>query len=664
MALHSDRPESSAGLRQSAAGFGERLAGTGRGLLSRVGPGSRLFRAIAGVGARADLATRRVIGRALDSALADRVNDWLERAQAPLHAAGRWIAGTAPARMISGTIARRIFVANLLGLFVLLGGILWLSQQQEWLIAAKRDSLRVQGDIIAAAIAANVSLDTDRLTLDADKLTEIGGSRAPFRDDAFAAFDLSLKPDRVGPVLRRLMLNANNTRARLYDREGELLVDTQRAVPERIPPRSADEPARKVRVKTFWTRVTDLFDSSELTVYREIGGANGTYYPEVRSALKGETPEPMLLLNSQNKKIVSLAVPIQRRNQTLGVLLLSTRPGDIDKVLAKERRIIFSLAAMALLTTLMASLMLNRTIAGPVRRLSAAAERVSQSINARAELPDYSDRRDEVGQLAGAFKRMTMSLFRRIEASEKFAADVAHELKNPLTAARSTAETMAYARTEEEREELVRRIKDELARLNRLISDVSNASRLEAELARRKNAPVDIRAVLTGVVEVLRDINQIEGLSITVDIADENGRRPLVILGHEGRLGQVVTNLLDNAVSFSKEGGEVNVKARHIGGEIEILVEDTGPGMPEDKLEAIFERFYSDRPETDHKRGKNSGLGLSISREIVNAHGGRIWAENRPPRTGKMRPGGARFVVRLPATAGTTGRGASALGRR
>lgn len=198
-----------------------------------------------------------------------------------------------------------------------------------------------------------------------------------------------------------------------------------------------------------------MFDGADINVYREIGTANGNSYPEVRQALKGHSLPAMLLLNDKNKQIVSLAVPILRRNAVIGAVLLSTRPGEIDEVLTKERWIILSLAVMALLATLMASMMLDRTIAAPVRRLSAAAEHVSQSINARADLPDFVGRKDEVGQMADAFKRMTAALYRRIEASEKFAADVAHELKNPLAAARSMAETLSYARTPEERDELV-----------------------------------------------------------------------------------------------------------------------------------------------------------------------------------------------------------------
>ena len=566
-------------------------------------------------------------------------------------------------RFFSKTLARRIFVANLLGLAVLVGGMLWLGQHQAWLITAKRESLRVQSEIIAAAIAASASVDTDKLTFDPDRLPEVEGSRLPYRDDAFAAYELSLRPDRVGPVLKRLIQTTQNTRGRIYSRDGDLIVDTIRAVNNGGRPVVAPPADEKIRVKTAWTRMTAWFDRSELPVYREIGSANGNNYPEVRQALRGVAPPPMLLLNDEGKQIVSLAVPIQRKNATLGALLLSTRPGEIDEILSAERWIIFYLVAMAMLATLMASMLLDHTIASPVRRLSAAAEQVSQNISARAELPDYANRRDEVGQMAHSFTRMTAALFRRIESSEKFAADVAHELKNPLAAARSTAESMQYVKSPEQLNQLVGQIQGELKRLNRLITDVANASRLDAELARQKNQPVDMRQTVGNVVQVFCDLHSEDDIRIRLGDSPDGNIEPLVVMGHEGRLAQVVTNLLDNAVSFSKPGQTVTVSAFRAGAEIEIAIDDEGPGMPEDKLEAVFERFYSDRPESDRLRGKNSGLGLSISREIIIAHEGRIWAENRKlPASGaggqtqgaqpteEAQPiVGARFVVRLPA---------------
>ncbi len=575
-------------------------------------------------------------------------------------------------RFISASLVRRILVSNLLGLAILLGGILYLTQHHAWLIDAKRESLKVQGEIIAAAIAANASLETERIVLDPDKLPEAEGSRAPFRDDGFAALELSIRPERVTPILRRL-IQPTNTRARIYGRDGALVVDSAwlltRGLLTRPDPPSADE---RPKTKNFWTRLTYWLIDKELPVYKEIGSANGTNYPEVSIALKG-TSTAMLLLNEKYEQIVSVAVPIQRRNAVQGVLLLSTRPGEIDKVLAEERLIILGLAALALLATIVVSLLLARTVAGPMQRLSAAAEQVSRDLTARKNLPTYANRRDEVGQMAAAFGAMTAALYRRIEASEKFAADVAHELKNPLTAARSTAESLGYAKTPEQRDQLIYQIQSELKRLNRLITDVSNASRLDAELARQERLPIDLSGVLTSVTDIFRDILSDDTRRIRLDVEPAH-EGAYVVRGDDGRLGQVLTNLVDNALSFSPDGGAVTVRLRLAAPHVEIAVEDEGPGIPEDRLAIIFDRFYTDRPATEAQRGKNSGLGLSISREIVKSHGGEIWAENRygdgarPPApttvSGKTaaakagpKPLGARFVVRLPMMAQTTARG-------
>jgi two-component system sensor histidine kinase ChvG len=281
-----------------------------------------------------------------------------------------------------------------------------------------------------------------------------------------------------------------------------------------------------------------------------------------------------------------------------------------------------------------------------MRRLSDAAYRVTQNISAREQLPDLTARRDEVGQTGRAFVAMTDALYRRIEASEKFAADVAHELKNPLAAARSTAEAMAYAKSDADRDGLVQEIQAELKRLNRLINDISSTSRLDAELARQEMQTIDIRGVLDGINGLFADMLADDSRKLRV-LVEPGSPSSYTVRGNDGRLGQVFTNLIDNALSFSPEGASVTVRARPVGNKVEITIDDEGPGIPPNKLGQIFDRFYSDRPATDTKRGKNSGLGLSISREIVASHNGEIFAENLglnaiPSRTG------ARFTVRLP----------------
>jgi two-component system sensor histidine kinase ChvG len=575
-----------------------------------------------------------------------------------------WFRRQPVVRFVSGSLLRRILVSNLIGFFILVGGILYLGWFHTWLIDAKLDALKTQGKIIADSIASNAKVVRERIVLDPNALPDAKSDAQAFPDDGLAALELSIHPEEVTPILRKL-IQPTNTRARIYGRDGTLIVDTAQTLAQwnamrNEPPPTSDNP----KPQNMWTRFARYFFKEPLPVYQEIGIGNGMTYKEVRDALVGEE-KSMLLLNSKGEQIVSIALPIRRFNEIQGVLLLSTRPGQIDKILREERTVILVLAAIALLASVVTSLLLARTVAGPMRRLSAAAEQVSHTIEARAQLPEFSGRNDEVGQMADAFQAMNSALCRRIEASEKFAADVAHELKNPLTAARSTAESLGFAKTEEERLHLVHQIQGELKRLNRLITDVSNASRLDAELARKEMRPVDVTSMLHNIVSIFRDIIGGDSRALMLAIASEPFPGAFSVNGDEGRLGQVLTNLIDNAISFSPEGGTVIVRARAAPPFVEILVEDEGPGIPEDRLEIVFDRFYSDRPATDTSRGKNSGLGLSISREIVIAHGGQIVAQNiyAEGAGADAPPTGARFVVRLPIM-GQAARGGAPVARR
>jgi two-component system sensor histidine kinase ChvG len=299
------------------------------------------------------------------------------------------------------------------------------------------------------------------------------------------------------------------------------------------------------------------------------------------------------------------------------------------------------------------SFLLAGTIAGPVRRLAESAQLVRRRIRTRVEIPDLSHRRDEIGHLSGSLRDMTDALYTRIEAIESFAADVAHELKNPLTSLRSAVETLPLAKSDESRSRLLAVIQHDVRRLDRLISDISDASRLDAEMQRHEAQPVELIKLLTTVVGVA---NERRDDGVTVDLKFEGGRpAAFTVLGHDSRLGEVIDNLIDNARSFSPSGGTVRVTCRRVKNEVEITVDDDGPGVPADAVEKIFERFYTHRPDQDF--GQNSGLGLSISKHIIEAHGGRIWAENRQPVASAVStapdetpaPLGARFIVRLPA---------------
>jgi two-component system sensor histidine kinase ChvG len=296
------------------------------------------------------------------------------------------------------------------------------------------------------------------------------------------------------------------------------------------------------------------------------------------------------------------------------------------------------------------SLFLAGAIAGPVRRLAEAAERVRWGTKSRQEIPDFTTRSDEIGHLSGALRDMTKALYNRIDAIESFAADVAHELKNPLTSLRSAVETLPLARNDDSRQRLLSIIQHDVKRLDRLISDISDASRLDAELARADAEPVDMVRLLDAVVSVANERRQEHDPLITLSIDRQaQGRDAFLVLGHDSRLGQIFNNLIDNARSFSPPDETVKVSMRRRKNQVEILVEDSGPGIEPDALDRIFERFYTDRPEQGF--GQNSGLGLSISRQIIEAHRGTIRAENRlgpPDEDGEPTRLGARFVIRLP----------------
>jgi two-component system sensor histidine kinase ChvG len=550
----------------------------------------------------------------------------------------------------SSSLTRRIVVLNVAGLLALVLSILYLSQFRASLIDARVQSLLVQGEIIAGAIAGSATVETDTITIDPDKLLELqtGESYGPI-DESLSALEFPINPERVAPLLRRLVL-PTRTQARIYDREGALLLDTRnlygRGDVLRFDLIPVDD--RPSRLERAWIAIKNWFGRVNLPVYKDLGPANGKGYPEVVQALNG-LKSSSVRVNERGEIIVLVTVPVQRFRAVRGALLLSTEGGEIDSAVAAERfQVLMLFLALGAVMVLL-SMLLARTIAGPVRRLAEGAETVRRRIKTRGEIPDFTYRRDEIGELSGAFREMTNSLYRRIEAIESFAADVAHELKNPLTSLRSAVETMPLAKTPESRARLLGVIEHDVKRLDRLISDVSDASRLDAELLRQESVPVDLTRLLNTVVTVANEVRRDDGVKIT--LAFEGGAPDsFVVPGHDSRLGQVVDNLIENARSFSLQGGTVRITARRLRNAVEITVDDDGPGIQPEAMERIFERFYTDRPHQGF--GQNSGLGLSISRQIIDAHGGRIRAENRMGvATGPEGPKvlGARFVVRLPA---------------
>jgi two-component system sensor histidine kinase ChvG len=553
---------------------------------------------------------------------------------------------------VFSSLTRRILILNLAALGVLVIGILYLNQFREGLIDARVESLMTQGEIIAAAIAASATVETDAITVDPEKLLELqaGQSLAPGTDQ-LESLDFPINPELVAPLLRRL-ISPTLTRARIYDRDANLLLDSRHLYSRGqilrydLEPIEEAEPDLLDRFRKFFG---NLFQRTDLPVYREQPGGSGAAFPEVMNALTGSR-STVVRISEQGELIVSVAVPVQRFRAVLGVLMLSTQGGDIDKIVSAERMAIFRVFAVAAVVNAILSMLLASTIANPLRRLSAAAVRVRRGVRSREEIPDFSDRQDEIGNLSIALRDMTNALYARIEAIESFAADVSHELKNPLTSLRSAVETLPLAKTPESHKRLLDVIQHDVRRLDRLITDISDASRLDAELAREDAVRVDLKKFIGDLLGAARDSSR-HKRPVAIDFKAAKlpqGVKGYFVQGHDLRLGQVFTNLIENARSFvPEEGGRISVNLSRSGRRIFVTIEDNGPGIRVENIDRIFERFYTDRPGGE-AFGQNSGLGLSISRQIVEAHGGTLTAENiTGGKPGEIR--GARFVVTLPA---------------
>lgn len=581
------------------------------------------------------------------SALA-RLSVWLAAAAEPLLdwlARRRWLGG------LFGSVTGKIVFLNLLGLLGLTLAMLFFSPIQASLVAAKLDGLISESEVIAGSITSSTTRESDRLVLDPSAMEP--GHGADLRR-ALGGLSLSfpINTQRVESLIHRVA-DGGGLRVRLFRPDGAFMYDS-----EDQPERTSKHPDQP-QIKTFWTELIDAFDGTSLPVYRDLGRANPTAYPEVKDALNGVS-KPLILVSDRGSRSVTIASPL-KRDGILGVMLLSTRYGEIDKLVWAERKTVLWLGFAGLVMMTLTSLLLAGTIALPLQRLADAAGRVQLNLKRREDLPDFDQRGDEVGNLSKTLRSMTEALYKRIEASERFAADVAHELKNPLTSVRSAAETLPRVKNEADRKLLTDTIQNDVKRLTRLIDDISKATRADAEMALNVAEPVDVVGMLQTLAEVFNNVHVQGGQTVVTDIAPCGlpMAQAFSIQGHDIRLGQVFKNLLDNALSFSPPEGRVWIKASRTETVVQIAIEDEGPGIPGGNFEKIFNRFYTDRPVGSF--GNNSGLGLSICKEIVAAHGGKIWAENRVEntvqRSGNSDLGvvtsavaGARFIVELPAT--------------
>ncbi|WP_173004667.1 sensor histidine kinase [Rhizobium dioscoreae] len=553
---------------------------------------------------------------------------------------------------VFSSLTRRILFFNLAALVVLVGGILYLNQFREGLIDARVESLLTQGEIIAGAVSASASVDTNSITIDPQKLLELqaGQSITPVPNDEDLEFPID--PEKVAPVLTRL-ISPTRTRARIFDADANLLLDSRhlysrgQVLRYDLPPVDDEKQSWS---DWFSGLLNKMLQPGNLPVYKEAPGGDGSIYPEVMNALTG-VRGAVVRTTEKGELIVSVAVPIQRFRAVLGVLLLSTQAGDIDKIVHAERLAIMRVFGVATLVNVVLSLLLSSTIANPLRRLSAAAIRVRRGgAKEREEIPDFSARQDEIGNLSIALRDMTSALYDRIDAIESFAADVSHELKNPLTSLRSAVETLPLAKSDDSKKRLMDVIQHDVRRLDRLISDISDASRLDAELARSDAKSLDLEVLLRDMIDISRQVGHSKK-SVEIDyIVDRKSgnKANFSVDGHDLRIGQIVTNLIENARSFvPAETGKITVRLTRTRTRCVIYIEDNGPGIQAENIDRIFERFYTDRPESEGF-GQNSGLGLSISRQIAEAHGGSLRAENIVDSDGSTLLG-ARFILSLPA---------------
>ena len=541
-------------------------------------------------------------------------------APAPRRSRDRWVS----------PLMRRILVVNAMPLALLLAALLYLDQYQNGLLEAEVGALRQQAKIHAGALS--------------EAAVREEGTEPP-----------RLLPDAARPLLRRLTEPTPNAQAKLYAPDGQVVVDTRirqgaggTVFTEPLPP-AIDRGALVGLIEATYDRLLDWLPG-RIRTRLDISptGAGPDWQPDVKEEIRlsgtanSREPPPYIRRTSDNRLLVSVAEPVVRNRTTVGIVLLTREAREVDDSLLAVRLSILWLFALALALTVALSWYLSLTIARPILRLAGAAEQMQEGRGRAGAVPaTLLARRDEIGELAQALGDSARALWNRMDAIERFAADVAHEIKNPLSSIRSAIETLRRIEEPEKQRRLLAIIAEDVARLDRLISDISDASRIDAELSRAATEAVDVTPILATLVEIDEATRGEDHPRL--ELAEP--RAPAVVQAVEDRLVQVLRNLIGNAQSFSPPRGRIRLAATPIGSGIEITVEDEGPGIPEAKLESIFDRFYSERPQGE-RFGQHSGLGLSISRQIVEALRGTIAAENLRDETGRIT--GARFTVRLP----------------
>ena len=533
---------------------------------------------------------------------------------------------------LASPLLRRILLVNLVPLVLLLAAVMYLDQYQDGLLRAEVGTLREQARIYAGALGeAAVRLEPDETP--------------------------HLEPQVARALLRRLTDPSPGAQAKLYGPDGTLVANSRlrddgEGQAREIPMPPPVERGQMVgAIGRAYDSVLGLFPHPDARLDSGPGAAGPDWQPDVKEEVKlsgaGQAREmpPYIRRTQDDRLLITVAEPVARAKHTVGIILLTREAREVDDSLLAVRLTILALFALALALTVLLSWYLSLTIARPILRLADAAERMHEGRGRSEGVPRSLMRRtDEVGELAHALDGSARALWDRMDAIERFAADVAHEIKNPLSSIRSAIETLRRVDDPTKQRRLSAIIAEDVGRLDRLISDISDASRIDAELSRESTAPVDVGAILTTLADIDEATRNGDDPRLDVRLAAGSLRVQAV----EGRLVQLLRNLLANAKSFSPPAGRVGLYATDAGTMVEVAVEDSGPGIPEGRLEHVFERFYSERP-TGESFGQHSGLGLSISRQIAVALRGSLVAENRRDDGGRVT--GARLVLRLPKAA-------------
>jgi len=513
-------------------------------------------------------------------------------------------------------LTRKIVTFNLIALNVLVAGVLYLNASRDNLAQQRAKSLTVETQLIASVIEAETRNGADLDTATAED------------------------------VLGLLPLTSGVT-AHIFDASGKLLA-SGRGVQDNNSGTPVDQPRTLITdaLGALWQSVSSLMPKSEQAA------APISVTEKIRELVAPAIAGQMSIDNqvdSEGRTIFTASAPIDPKGRIIGVVALSSAAGEIDQLAKIERERVLQLFLIGTVISVLLSLVLASTISNPLSDLAQAAEagkdKDAGAQNAsRVRIPDLSHRPDEIGRLSKALRGMVTALYDRIDANEQFAADVAHEIKNPLASLRSAVGTLRLAKRDDQREKLLDVIDHDVRRLDRLVSDISNASRLDSELVKETQASFDLLKLVRNLTEYFGDEAQAKGIEFITDLPND----PVYIHGLEPRLAQVFVNLISNAISFCEDGDAIRVWIRTRANRVLVVVEDTGPGIPEAALTKVFKRFYSERPVEQF--GNNSGLGLAISKQIVEAHDGVIWAENIRPTLADPNsdPLGARFVVGLP----------------